>query len=132
MPDLLNCALKRKRVFDERIPRDSEILIRNGKETVFSNPRRLGFSNTGFTVMGEVDLDLGFCDRYYTTSVERVCIKDAFEDAYNISNVKDDRRLRLMLILFYERNKDMINPPNEFLKIRDLIMTEPMFQDGLP
>ena len=123
LSDLLNCAFERKRVFDERIPRDSEILIRKGKETVFSNPRQLDFNNTGFTIMGELDLELGFCDRYYTTSVERIGIKDAFEDAFNISNVKDDYRLRLMLILFYEKNKDMINPPEEFLKIRDMIMS---------
>ena len=90
LPDLLNCAFERKKAFDERIPRDSEIIMRRGKETVFSNPRKLDFNYTGFTVMGEIDLELGFCNRYYTTSTERIGIKDAFEDAFRISEIKDD------------------------------------------
>ena len=28
-----------------------------------------------------------------------------------------------MLMLFYEKNKNMINPPQDFLKIRDEIMS---------
>ena len=66
---------------------------------------------------------MGFCNRYYTTSTERIGIKDAFEDAFRISEIKDDYRLRLMLMLFYEKNKNMINPPQDFLKIRDEIMS---------
>ena len=121
LTELLNSAADRREVFDERIPRNSKILARVGKDVIFTNPNDLDFNKTGFTMFGEYNFDAVFGDKYYTTIKESPNMQDIFDDAYLIAESQDDYRLRMLLILFYESNKDGIEPSQEFESIYDRI-----------
>ena len=119
--ELLNSAADRKEVFDERVPRNSEILGRVGNEVIFSCPNGSEYPFTGFSAFGEFDFDAISNKNYYTTSKKPMDIQTAFEDAYTITKSLNDYRLRLLLMLFYNLNMDRIDPPIEFKNLYDRI-----------
>ena len=123
LTEFLDSAVDRRDVFDERIPRNSRILGRIGKNVIFSNPNDLDFNRTGFTLFGEYNFDAAFGEKYYTTVKEVPSIQDTFDSAFMIAEAQDDYRLRMLLILFYETNKKEIHPPQKFENIYNRIRT---------
>ena len=128
LTELLNSAADRKEVFDERIPRDSKIIARVGKDVIFSNPNDLEFNRTGFTMFGEYNFDAAFSNKYYTTFKEGPSIQSTFDNAFLIAESQEDYRLRMLLILFYEKNKKEITPSEKFKDIYERIQSGEEFQ----
>lgn len=103
-------------VFDPRVV-DGAVIYRNRRdEVLFSFPGELDEQRTAFSIFREYGFESWFDTVYYTTSKSPVDISKAFNDAYLIAEKEGDHRLRMVLILFYLRNKSSIKANPDFLE----------------
>lgn len=119
--ETLDSVVDSRSSYDPRVVRGAKIYRNTKTEVLYSFPDTLDDCRAGFSAFADYGFKAGFDTVYYTTSHETKTISQVFEDAFLISGVEKDVRLRMILILFYIVNKDRIDPNPEFTGILNRI-----------
>ena len=110
-------------VFDPSVPREAYVLYRNGEEVIYSIPDKADGNPTGFSLFEKYGVEgMMYGEEYYTTRKGEIDIGTVFEDAYRIAKVENDWRLRMATEMFYIRNKEAVQPNEDFLKKHETVM----------
>ncbi|MBQ7702132.1 MAG: hypothetical protein IJT54_07005 [Candidatus Methanomethylophilaceae archaeon] len=120
----LNSFIDYMEVSDPRLSNDSEIVFRKGKDVIFSSADGQGYEPTGSSAFKLYGMD-GLPDGhgFYTTEKGEMSIDTVFEDALHIAEVENDWRLRMANILFYIKNSEKLEPPQDFIRTHERIMS---------
>ena len=110
-------------MFDARIPRTAEIIERRNDEVIYSVRGDTDDEPTGFSAFEEYGIKGFNLDRtYHTTVNEKPSMDKVFRDAFTIAEKENDWRLRMELMLFFEKNRKQLKAPPGFLSIYNRII----------
>ncbi len=101
---------------DLRIPPGCKIYHSDKKFGLFSSSRRLPFNETAFSVFGEYGIKMFSGIHYYTTEKRKMTIEDVFIHTLYVASKENDWKLKIMSLIFYVKNKDVLQGVSHSLK----------------
>lgn len=115
LQELLDSMEDRNDVLDPRVEYGSEIYRNTKEEVLYSSLYPQTDQVTAFSAFDRYGFIAYYNTTYYTTSDQEIDITKAFNDAFQVTEVTNDYRLRLILILFYIKNGDRILADPKFI-----------------
>lgn len=114
---LLNSMEDLQEVYDCRVPCGAEIYLNSRDGVLYSSDVGGAGQKTAFTAFGDYGDESIYSTEYFTTYSGEMNLDRAFGDAFTVTEVTQDTRLRTSLLMMYLKHKDRINPSEGFMDV---------------